>query len=147
MFFYRFICSSSLVTNVTKKSSKSFQDRELHANSLHRWSRARGVLGPFFLATAGILVARGFMAAQAFTAAQDSSAFALSPDFGNRADSGNSFGNSFGNKFFLEPLCFSIDSSVLALLLPMLPKNPQKVSRIGNSMQTVCIGGLGLEGF
>ena len=50
--------------------------------------------------------------------------------FGNKADSGNSFGNSFGNKIFPEQLCFSIDSSVSSLLLPMLPKNPQKVSGI-----------------
>ena len=34
MFFYRFSCFISLVTIVTKKSSKSFQDRELHAISL-----------------------------------------------------------------------------------------------------------------
>ena len=71
------------------------------------------------------------MAAQRFTgqlkASQASwrlSASPLSPDFGNRADSGNSFGNSFGNKIFLEPLCFSIDLAVSSLLLPMLPKNP-----------------------
>ena len=87
------------------------------------------------------------MAAQAFTAAQDSSAFALSPDSSNRADSSNSFSNSFSNKFFLEQLCFSIDLAVSSLLLLMLLRNPQKVSRIGNSMQTVCIGGLRLEEF
>ena len=85
------------------------------------------------------------MAAQRFTRLHEASA--LSPDSSNRADSSNSFSNSFSNKFFLEPLCFSIDSAVSPLLLLMLLKNPQKVSRIGNSMQTVCIGGLGLEGF
>ena len=58
--------------------------------------------------------------------------------FGNKADSGNSFGNSFGNRIFSEPLCFSIDLAISSLLLPMLPKNPQKVSGIGNSMRTVC---------
>ena len=34
MFFYRFICFISLVTNVTKKSSKSFWDRKPYAISL-----------------------------------------------------------------------------------------------------------------
>ncbi len=75
------------------------------------------------------------------------SASPLSPDSSNRADSSNSFSNSFSNKIFPEQLCFSIDSSVLALLLLMLLRNPQKVSRIGNSMQTVCTGRSRPEGF
>ena len=68
-------------------------------------------------------------------------------DFGSKGDFGSSFGSSFGSKIFLEPLCFSIDSSILPLLLPMLPKNPQKVSRIGNPIQTVCKVRSRLEGF
>ena len=68
MFFYRFGCFISLVTNVTKKSSKSFWDRKPYANQFAQLrSRPEEFLGPFFLATAGILVARGFMAAQRFT--------------------------------------------------------------------------------
>ena len=47
-----------------------------------------------------------------------------SPDSGNKDSFGNSFGNRFGNKIFLEQLCFSIDSSISSLLLPMLLKNP-----------------------
>ena len=37
MFFYRFSCFIPLVTNVTKKSLKSFQDRKLHANQFAHW--------------------------------------------------------------------------------------------------------------
>ena len=57
----------------------------------------------------------------------------LSSDLVTRADLATAFGNRFGHKIFLEPLCFPIDSSVSSLLLPMLPKNPQKVSRIGKT--------------
>ena len=86
------------------------------------------------------------MAAQRFTghhgASQGLTGFmaALSSDSSNMADSSNSFSNSFSNKIFPEQLCFSIDLAVLPLLLLMLLKNPQKVSGIGNSMQTVCVG-------
>ena len=68
-------------------------------------------------------------------------------DSGNKDSFGNSFGNRFGNKIFLEQLCFSIDSSISSLLLPMLLKNPQKVSGIGNPMQSVCKVRSRLEGF
>ena len=81
------------------------------------------------------------MAAQGITAPHDS------PDSGNKDSFGNSFGNRFGNKIFLEQLCFSIDSSISSLLLPMLLKNPQKVSGIGNPMQSVCKVRSRLEGF
>ena len=131
MFFYRFGCFISLVTNVTKKSLESFWDRKLHANRLHRWSKARGVLGPFFLVTAGILVtrgsmaftalhrtSRGFMAAQRFTGhhgtSQDSSAFARVS--ATRAILVTALSYSFCYRIFLEPLCFSIDLAISSLL-------------------------------
>ena len=58
------------------------------------------------------------MAAQGITAPHGGA------DSGNKDSFGNSFGNRFGNKIFLEQLCFSIDSSISSLLLPMLLKNP-----------------------
>ena len=89
-------------------------------------SRLEGFLGPFFLATAGIL-ATGLQRPRRHRTARDSSASTAaqgSPDSGNKGSFGNSFGNRFGNRIFLEPLCFSIDSSISSLLLPMLLKNP-----------------------
>ena len=79
-------------------------------------------MGPFFLVTSGILVT----GPQRLRRSRQPGLLGVraQPDFGNRADSGNSFGNSFGNKTFLEQLCFSIDLAVSSLLLPMLPKNP-----------------------
>ena len=130
MFFYRFSCFISLVTNVTKKSSKSFWDRKGLCNQFAWVGLGQKGFEAVFSGHSWYFGHKP-SAAQAFTAAQDSSAFALSPDFGNRADFGNSFGNSFGNKIFSEQLCFSIDLAVSSLLLPMLPKNPQKVSGIG----------------
>ena len=112
--------------------------------NLHRRSRPEGVSGAVFSAYSWYFSYRP-SAATAATAAQDSPgllgvrrASPLSPDSGNKGSFGNSFGNRFGNRIFLEPLCFSIDSSISSLLLPMLLKNPQKVSGIGNPMQTIC---------
>ena len=56
MFFYRFSYFISLVANVAKKSLESFWDRKLLQTVCMGRSRARGVLEPFFLVTAGILV-------------------------------------------------------------------------------------------
>ena len=73
---------------------------------------------------------RGFMAAQDITAAQDIIGFtrlhggAGQPRFWSHGQFGHSFSYSFSNRIFLEQLCFSIDSSILHLLLPMLPRNP-----------------------
>ena len=61
---------------------------------------------------------RGLMAAQDITRLHGGT------DSGSKGDFGYSFGSRFGSKIFLEQLCFSINSSILPLLLPMLPKNP-----------------------
>ena len=110
--------------------------------------RPEEFLGPFFPVTAGILVtspqrhggaghhgaSRGLTRLHwASLAAQGITRLHGSPDSGSKGDFGYSFGSRFGSKIFLEQLCFSINSSILPLLLPMLPKNPQKVSRIGDS--------------
>ena len=130
--------SSLLLPMLPKNLQKVSGIENSMQTSLHRRSRPRRVLGPFFLVTAGILVTRGSMAFTALLkASRGSMAFtALSPDSSNMADSSNSFSNSFSNKFFLEQLCFSIDLAILPLLLLMLLRNPQKVSGIENSMQT-----------
>ena len=162
MFFYRFGYFVSLVTNVTKKSSKSFWDREDLCNQFAQLrSRPEKFSRPFFLHTSRILAtalgvhwsfsalhrtSRHFSrlheaswrhgASQDFTATLELLSVrraSLSPDSSNRPDSSNSFSNSFSNKIFLEQLCFSIDLAVSSLLLLMLLKNPQKVSRIGKT--------------
>ena len=106
-------------------------------------SRARRVLGPFFLVTAGILdtspqrlsitgASQRFTgASQRFTghhgASQGLTGFMPAQRFtafGYTGDFGYSFGYRFGYKIFLEQLCFSIDLAVSSLLLLMLLRNP-----------------------
>ena len=144
MFSYRFSCFSSLVTNVTKKSSKSFWDRKLCAISLHRWSRARGVLGPFFSAYIRILdtgftrphggstphrasrrfprphrlhgIPRDSSTAQRSPCIAGAPRRSAQPGFSYKTDFSYSFSYNFSYKIFLEQLCFSIDSSVSSLL-------------------------------
>ena len=96
----------------------------------------------------------GFMAAQRLTGHHSDSRtprrFAVHRSaqiWVTRAVWATAFGSRLGHRISLEPLCFSIDSSVSSLLPPMIPKKSLKVSRIGNSMQSVCIEDLGLEGF
>ena len=87
-------------------------------------------------------LSRPHEASRRLMAAQDITRLHGGTDSGSKGDFGYSFGSRFGSKIFFEQLCFSINSSILPLLLPMLPKNPQKVSRIGDSCKSVCIGGL-----
>ena len=83
MFFYRFSCFISLVTNVTKKSLESFWDRKGLCNQF-AWVGLgqRGFGAVFFQLQLGFQLQPS--AAQAFTAAQDSSAFPLSSDLVTR---------------------------------------------------------------
>ena len=77
MFFYRFSCFISLVTNVTKKSSKSFWDRKGLCNQFAWVGLGQKGFGAVFSGHSWDFGHKP-SAAQAFTAAQDSSAFPLS---------------------------------------------------------------------
>ena len=76
MFFYRFICFVSLVTNVTKKSSKSFWDRKGLCNQFAQAGLGQKGFGAVFFCLQLEFQLQA-LNGPAFTAAQDSSAFAV----------------------------------------------------------------------
>ena len=146
MFFYRFGCFISLVTNVTKKSSKSFWDRKLHANQFAQVGLGqKGFEAVFFClqlefqlqalsASGGAALHR---TSRHFTATLEllsvhcaslellgaslellSAGQLCSPciDFSYTGNFSYSFSYNFSYKIFSEQLCFSIDLAVSSLL-------------------------------